>query len=460
MTHGEAFFSDPRIKQALDLILQALQEHQKPLQNIQEAPESAKKSYFEQLHLLESMRGGKLFHPYLGSGLGFGPFVELADGSVKFDAITGIGPHLFGHSHPEIIRAGVMAGLEDTLMQGNLQQNTRTVEVLKKLLDLSQMDHGFLTTSGAMACENALKLAFHHHPGKTRIMAFEHCFMGRSLALANITDKASYRVGLPECLPVDYIPFYDEKLSDGGLEACKSAMDVFVKRYPGAHSAFVAELIQGEGGFRVASASFLCGILEHAKRLNLVVIIDEVQTFLRTSEPFAFQHFGLQSLVDIVTLGKASQVCATLFTDDMTPKPGLLSQTFTASTSSLHGFLAILHLLQEREHFGKSGRNMQLQENFTKRLEKLRSQHPSWLSGPYGLGIMVAFTPWDGSEKSAHLLCHTLFEEGIICFIAGENPTRIRFLLPALVMEESHLDLLMQILEKAFFKTEKKLRNP
>jgi 4-aminobutyrate aminotransferase-like enzyme len=47
-------------------------------------------------------RGGKLFYDYIGSGIGNGPLVELADGSVKYDFITGIGVHYFGHSHPGV----------------------------------------------------------------------------------------------------------------------------------------------------------------------------------------------------------------------------------------------------------------------------------------------------------------------------------------------------------------------
>ena len=48
-----------------------------------------------------------------------------------------------------------------------------------------------------MANENGLKLLFHHSPGKNRILAFEQCFMGRSITLAQITDKAMYRRGYP-----------------------------------------------------------------------------------------------------------------------------------------------------------------------------------------------------------------------------------------------------------------------
>ncbi len=59
-----------------------------------------------------------------------GSFVELADGSVKLDFIVGIGVHGMGHSHPANVAATVDAAIEDTVMQGNLQQGLSTVTLI------------------------------------------------------------------------------------------------------------------------------------------------------------------------------------------------------------------------------------------------------------------------------------------------------------------------------------------
>ena len=56
---------------------------------------------------------------------------------------------------------------------------------------------------------------------------------------------------------------------------------------------------------------------------QIAVFIDEIQTFGRTSELFAYQHFGLEEYVDIVSLGKLAQVCATLFTREFGSRAGL-----------------------------------------------------------------------------------------------------------------------------------------
>ena len=107
--------------------------------------------------------------------------------------------------------ASIDAALEDTIMQGNLQQNERSFELMKLLINQSKMDHCILTSSGAMANENGLKLLFHANPQKNRIIAFEQCFMGRTISLAQITDKAAYRKGLPTNIHVDYIPFFNPR---------------------------------------------------------------------------------------------------------------------------------------------------------------------------------------------------------------------------------------------------------
>src|SRR5581483_11708663 len=61
-----------------------------------------KKTYEQRVEQIGKLRGRELFFKYLGSGAGNGPFVELADGSVKYDLITGIGVNFFGHGNLEL----------------------------------------------------------------------------------------------------------------------------------------------------------------------------------------------------------------------------------------------------------------------------------------------------------------------------------------------------------------------
>ena len=119
---SEKLKADPRLQQARQLILEAVAEHQAELSTVREPNPALAASYEETLAAFGAIRNGNLYFPYLSSGLGNGPFVELGDGSVKLDFITGIGVHGYGHSHPLLVEAAIDSAIGDTVMQGNLQQ--------------------------------------------------------------------------------------------------------------------------------------------------------------------------------------------------------------------------------------------------------------------------------------------------------------------------------------------------
>lgn len=444
--------NDPRLAEAKQLILAAVAEHQKDLDSVRPPNPDLASSYEEMLNELGAIRGGNIFFPYLGSGIGNGPFVELADGSVKLDLITGIGVHGYGHSHPMLIEAGIDAAIGDTVMQGNLQQNTNSCDILKLLTDVAcesgaELKHCFLSTSGAMANENSLKMAFQRNHPANRVIAFSHCFAGRTLGLAQLTDKAKYRVGLPDTISVDYIPFYNHESPEKSTAYAVRRFKHHIERHPGKHAALWMELVQGEGGYYEGDAEFFKALIEVARENEIAVIADEVQTFCRTTRPFAFQHFGLDKLVDLVTIGKISQVCATLFTDNYKPKPGLISQTFTGSTWAITAAHAIVSGLIENGNFGADGKNVQLHNHFAAGLQAIGKKIPGSISGPHGVGGMVAFTPFDGSAEVASDMVKRLYHAGLMSFMAGGDPSRVRFLIPLGCVEESHIDLACQIIE-------------
>jgi acetylornithine aminotransferase len=151
-----------------------------------------------------------------------------------------------------------------------------------------------------------------------------------------------------------------------------------------------------------------------------------------------------------VTVGKLTQVCAMLFSDALVPKPGLVSQTFTASTGAILAAQAILdHLRAEAEkYFGNDGRVIQVRRRFLSHLERIAAAHPGWVKGPYGEGVMIAFTPMDGAEATVKKLLSALFEAGVISFMCGANPTRIRVLPAVGAITDNEIDAVCQILER------------
>lgn len=443
--HADRFHEDPRVRQAQTLLLEALGDHQGALTGVRDPDPALAAAYAAQVERLGGLRGGPLYFPYLGSGLGRGCLVELADGRVVRDFIGGIGVQFFGHSHPALVAAAVDGALADVALQGNLQQNREGAELAARLLAAANrngagLDHAFLTTSGAMANENALKMVFQKHHPASRLLAFEGCFAGRTLALAQVTDRPAYREGLPRGPAVDYLPFVDPEDVDGSTARTLAALAGHLRRYPGRHAAMVLELVQGEGGLRPGDPRFFEALVAELRRHGIAVLVDEVQTFGRTPELFAFQFYGLDRQVDLVTVGKLSQVCATLFRDAYRPRPGLVSQTFTAASATLQVGLRVLDLLEQGEFFGPGGRNARLHERFAGYLERISRAHPGWLCGPYGIGAMVAFTPFDGSPGAAREVVQALFRAGLMGFVAGHDPSRVRFLVPAGAATDEDVD--------------------
>ncbi|TWU57763.1 aminotransferase class III-fold pyridoxal phosphate-dependent enzyme [Rubripirellula reticaptiva] len=460
--NAESLRADPRIAEARRLIAEAVADHSATMTAPKDPDPALVTSYQALLERLGATRGGPPFLPYLSSGLGNGPMVELADGSIKMDFIGGIGVHGCGHSHPAMIDAAIDGALEDTVMQGNLQQHPPSIKMSERLIELAKkngarMDHCLLSTSGAMANENALKIAMHHNSPADRVIAFDNAFAGRSLAMAALTDKAKYRMGLPLVVNVDYLPFRDQANPKRSQKWAVDELHRLLKRHPGRYAAFWAEPVAGEGGYYPGSHEFFAAISKPLRDAGVPIIFDEVQSFSRTSMPFAFQHYGLDEFADIVTLGKITQVCATLYGKDFVPKGPLLSQTFTGASSSIASGIKILELLDAEGCFGKTGKNMTRHAYFAAALEKLHQKYPKLVNGPFGEGMMIAFTPGDGSYDQAKLLMDTMFDLGLLCFLCGGDPTRIRFLPPPVTTTHDHIDAAIGLLDKSLEAFAKKL---
>lgn len=445
---AEALQKDPRLNQAKKLLVEAMQSAQDNIKGLKPADPARKVEYEELLTQFTLAKGSPLWLPYIGSGIGKGPFVELLDGSIKYDLINGIGPHYLGHSHPLYLSSALEAALSDVIMQGNLQQNADALKLMQLLIELSGFEHCFLTTTGVMANENALKIAFQKKQPANRILAFEHCFMGRTIAASQVTDKASYREGIPSNLFVDYVPFYDpEHPEESTAEALKTLKE-YLQRYPKQHAAMCFELIQGEGGFNIGSKEFFRSLMQTLKEEGVLILVDEVQSFGRTPQMFAMQYYDVTEWVDIVSVGKLSQTCATLYRRHLSPKPGLLSQTFIGSTAAIRASTAILTELKTGSYYGPEGKVVALQNKFHELLTSIANRHPNIIRGPFGIGAMVAFTPFSGDKDKTIAIIKALFHAGIITFIGGNVPARVRMLPPIGVLKDEDYRIIESVIEE------------
>lgn len=440
---------DPALHSAYQSILDTVVKHKNTISEIRPPKEALKQSYEETLKTFNYYRGMDLFYPYLGSGIGNGALVELADGSVKYDFISGIGVH-FGHCHPTLIAASLQASIEDIVMQGNLMQNRISFELTELLLKNAEMDHCFLTTSGAMANENALKILFQKKAPAHRVLAFERCFMGRTLVLAQITDRPGFREGLPHTIHVDYVPFYDWRDPMGSTEKAVDCLNKLLQRHPNQYACMCFEMTQGEAGCYPGKTEFFIRLMQILKEHGIAIFVDEVQSFGRTDHLFAFQSYGLQEYVDVATVGKLMQTCATLFNKEWCPKPGLIAQTFTSATSSLYCAKAIIQSLLHDGYLGLNGKNMQTRKRLVDQLQRISETYPEHFEGPFGHGLMIAFTPFKGNRDKVVAYAKALFEAGVIVFLAGAHPTRIRLLVPAGGITHQAIDHVAVILEEVF----------
>ena len=462
-TAGGAFRASDALSSGVEQILEGMREAKSRISDVR-PPDDELRPHLEHYDTLANESRGKgLFVPYVGSGMGNGALVELLDGSVKYDMVCGIGPHFFGHSDEDLARTAIVAATSDIHMQGYFQQNADAID-LTALMSReagrnSRLAHAFLCNSGAMANDNALKIAYQKPQPADRVIAFKDCFMGRSVAMCQIGDSAAYRQGVPTTIGVDYMPYFDAALAAKVGEGAHTEMAVkhlkwYIDRYPRKHAAFVFELVQGEGGYNVAPRSFFTALMDVCKENGIAVWADEVQTFGRTGEMFAFETLDLGDYIDICTIGKLSQVCATLFTSEYLPRPGLLSGTFLGGSVPLNVGRRMIERLRSDNLYGPSGLIAHHRALFEKHANELIAKRPEWFpdvpgaAGHVGgLGGMMRLTPFGGDKDKINKLCAQAFRDGVIVLPCGHDPFHLRMLPPIPAMKDEDWGRVFEILE-------------
>ena len=459
MTTGEKIHSDTGLENKISELVKSLTEQSKSLDGVKPADSQKVQSYEQMLENFSQVRGRPLFYPYVGSGAGTGPYVELCDGSVKLDFINGIGVHIFGHGHPVVLKSAVKGALQDIVMQGHLEMNQIYLEYSQKVISLasrgSRIRHGWISPSGSMANENALKIARQKNTPAKYILAMKDAFSGRTTMMAEITDNPAYKQGLPSYQEVLRVPFFD-KNDPQSTEKSLQILKEHIANHPNDISCFCFEPVLGEGGYKVAPREYFIPLFEECKKAGIAVWADEVQTFLRTGEPFAFQTLDFGDYVDIATVAKTGQAGMTLYTDEYNPKPGLVAGTFASSTTALESGLAIMQHMEGNNYFGPSGKIKQINQEFIALLQDLcQGSCKGYLQDPEGLGLMVAVTPFSGDKQKVIALMKHMFEKGFIAFGCGKDPFRLRFLVPAIV-ESKDLKTAAEIIESSILELKDK----
>jgi 4-aminobutyrate aminotransferase-like enzyme len=434
----------PKFEQGLRLMLEAVAD----AQNHATTPLTPDGMTAE-LAEIAALRGRPAFYPYLGAGIGRGARAMLADGRWVLDFALGIGVHLFGHGNRDLIETAMRAAASDLVMQGNLVFNREYHHLMKTLLAHAPagMDQCWLSLSGADANENALKLIRQKRDGRPGVIAFRGCFHGRTVAMAEITDRPDYRVGQPSMFPVHYIPFYDHHDPGSSAKSLAELREI-IRRDGDRIATFIVELIQGEAGFITAPREFFVPMFEECRRAGIAIWADEVQTFARCSELFATNLLDLADHIDVITIGKVLQGSAVLLRKSFAFDPGLISGTFSGATVPMAVAIRVIEKLTSEGMFGPEGREKQLERLTREHLERLDRKHPGLISEFDGVGAMLSFRIGDGALDGTRKFIRRCFDAGLVLYYGGHDPACIRLFLPAGVLTDSELADAFTILDR------------
>lgn len=260
------------------------------------------------------------FIPVKGSG----SRVWDQNGEEYIDFAGGIAVNALGHCHPRLIKA-LQQQSEKLWHVSNVFTNEPALSLAKKLIDNTFADRVFFANSGAEANEAAFKLARYYatqkySPYKTKIIAFNQSFHGRTFFTVSVGGQAKYSDGFgPKPADIIHVPFND-------LNAVKAVMDDHT-------CAVVLEPVQGEGGLSSATTEFLTGVRALCDEYKALLVFDEVQCGMgRTGSLYTYQQYGV--IPDILTsakaLGGGFPISAMLTTEDIASvmHPGVHGTTY------------------------------------------------------------------------------------------------------------------------------------
>jgi acetylornithine/LysW-gamma-L-lysine aminotransferase len=222
---------------------------------------------------------------------GLGALVWDDAGREYIDCVGGQGSGNLGHGNAAV--ADALAQQARTLsFCTELFYNDRRAELYDRLARIlpSTLDRVFLCNSGTEAVEGALKFA-RLATKRTKVVATMRGFHGKTMGALSATWGPEYRELFGPLLEgFSHIPFNKTEALDAAIT--------------GETSAFIVELVQGEGGVRPATKEFVAEAARLCRDRGALLIVDEVQTgFGRTGTMFAIEQFGI--VPDVLCLAKS-----------------------------------------------------------------------------------------------------------------------------------------------------------
>ena len=350
--------------------------------------------------------------------------IKDVDGNAFLDFTSNIGTCPLGYSHSEIME--VLKEYSKNGMHKIAGQDFYCEEHAKIAQKVSSIVpenfKTFFINSGAEAVENAIKIAY-KKMGPLPGVSCSNAFHGRTLGALSFTfSKPIQKANFPE-LPVKKIKFC---INDNDLE-----IDSIEKLLKGNKIAFIlSEVIQGEGGYNVASKQFITNLRKFANQYGVPLILDEVQSGMgRTGKWWAFEHYNVKP--DIMSIAKALQVGATAYDKIFDPiERGVLSSTWGAGSriDMIVGTKIIDVINRERLLANATAMGNTLKKGLNEIVEK------NGIIEVRGIGLMIGIE-FDTQEKRDNKLIE-LFKQGLLLLPAGQKAMRV---IPPLTITEEEI---------------------
>ncbi|HMG28636.1 MAG TPA: L-lysine 6-transaminase [Jiangellaceae bacterium] len=393
--------------------------------------------------------------------------VDARDGQRYLDMYTFFASAPLGSNHPGIVDdPGFLAVL--TEVASNKPANSdiysthlaEFVETFVRVLGDPRLPHLFFVEGGALAIENALKVAFdwksRHNEANgrpaglgTKVMHLTRAFHGRSGYTMSLTNTEPGKTArFPQFdwpridVPAIRFPLDEAEVRAAEQHALRQAEQAF-SRDPHDIAAFIAEPIQGEGGDNHMRAEFLQAMQELVHANDAMFVLDEVQTGAGTTgTPWAYQQLGLEP--DIVAFAKKVQLGGIMaggrvdeVPDNVFAVSGRINSTWGGGLTDMVRSRRILEIIEDEGLIAAAGPKG---ERFVAALQQLAAERSAMVDNVRGRGLMVAFDLPDRATRDK-VLTALRDDEHVLVLGSGDRSVRFR---PALSVTDDELDLAVQ----------------
>lgn len=378
---------------------------------------------------------------------GRGLKVRDVAGREYLDLFGGILTVSLGHNHPEVTEA-VSRQIRKIAHTSTCYLNEPMVNLAARLAAITpgRLTKTFFTNSGTEAVETALQAA-RAYTGRHEVIALRHSYHGRSHVATTLTGNAAWRN--PATIPGithahnGYCFRCAFRLSYPGCGvACAHDLEELIRTTTtGEIAAFIAEPIQGVGGFVTPPAEYFRVAVEIVRRHGGVFISDEVQTgFGRTGgRLFGIEHWGVEPEIMVFAKGLANgwPIGATIALPEVADAfSGYSISTFGGNPVSMTAGLATVEVITGTglpDHVARMG------ALFMEGLAVLADRHPC-IGEVRGKGLMIGIELVKEDRQPATELTARFMEEareeGMLVGRGGIYGNVIRLTPPMTIGEE------------------------